>query len=214
MAVVFLTGAGNQGNVNSLTVAQDCTGASIIIAGVWSVGNTCTGITYAGGAMTQIGSAFEFTSGQFLRIYFRVSPATGSNNLVASFSGTQNCALRGICFSGTTTASIPDSSAQNSGATGTAVGTTTSVANNSMGVLFARFGGGDPSASTNMTSSVAMGATAGSFAIVGYSALKTPAGSLSMTATSTSLTDPWGSIIVSLAPFPAEEVTSAFFALM
>ena len=179
---------------------MDCTGATIAIAGVWCVGNKLTGITYAGSAMTQIGSAFQYNTGEYLYIYYIVSPTTGTNNTVASFSATQNCALRTICFSGTATSSIPDSSHQDSGASGSAVGTTTSVVDNSIGVIIARTEAGDPSASTNMTSSVAMGATASSFAIIGYSALKTPAGSLSMTATSTNTSGAWGSILISLAP--------------
>ncbi len=200
MAIAFVSGAGNQANTNSLTAAINCTGATILIAGVWCVGNTLTGITYAGNAMTQIGSPIQGPTGQYLYLYYIVSPTTGSNNMVASFSGSQNCALRGISFSGTAITGIPDSSNSGSGASGSASLSTTTIADNCIGVLFARFDNGGPIASTNMTSSIAMGATAGSFAIIGYSALKTPAGTLTMVATSSDTSGAYGARIISLAP--------------
>jgi len=203
MAITFLTGDGAQGNVNSLTKALDCTGASILIARVWTVGDDCTGVTYAGAAMTLIGSAYQYNAGEYLSIYYKVSPTTGSNNAVASFSSTGVCAMRIGCFSGTSTTSIPDSVHNDAGGPGnTATGVTTSVADSCMGVMIARFEDGSPTAAggSNFASSSGMGDAAGSYAILGYSAIKTPAGSISMVAKSSGSSGVWGARIISLAP--------------
>lgn len=200
MAIAFLTGGGAQGNASSRTVSLDCTGATVLIAGVWCIGDKLNGIAYNSVAMTQIGTAFQYNTGEYLYMYYLANPTSGTNDVVASFSGTQNCALRVSCYSGTK-AGAPEASNTNSGASGNPTGVVTSIQDNSIGVMIGRNEAGDPSASTNMTSSVAMGATAGSFAIMGYSALKTPPGTLTMVSTSTNTSVAWGAFIVSI-PVP------------
>lgn len=55
-----------------------------------STGMTCTGITYAGVSMTQIGSPVDNTdsgAGSRLYVFELIAPASGANDIVASFSG-------------------------------------------------------------------------------------------------------------------------------
>lgn len=211
MAIAFVSGSGDQGvaHASPLSSTQDCTGCSIIIAGVWSVGDVSSAATYAGVSMTALAAAFQYNTGEYLKLWYLYSPTTGSNTLSGTLSSSATSALRGIAFSGTATTGFPDAQHTASGASGTASDSVTTVVDNSIGVLFARFEAGNPTVSSNMTSSVVMGDTAGSFAIIGYSALKTPTGTLSMVATSSNTTQPWGDIMVSIAP-PVSAPTSVF----
>lgn len=108
----------------SITYAFDCTGSNILIVGL-SLGssNTCSGITYNGISMTQLntqnigGSTFMNTY-----LFYLINPATGSNNVVVSTSGTGFHWGYASCFSGV------DLSAPFSPATGTTTnGTNTAL---------------------------------------------------------------------------------------
>jgi len=204
MAIAFLTGNGAQGVTNTHTASLNATGASILIATVWTVGDISTTVTFNGSEnFTQIGSTYEYNTGEFLTIWYLVNPTSTTANVVASLGASIISAMRCMALSGTSTTGIPDSTANNAGGPGdSATGTTTSVADNSIGVMVARFETGSPTSTggTNFTSTVPMGDTVGSFLILGYSALKTPAGSLQMIAKSSSAGDVWGVRILSLAP--------------
>src|SRR3990167_6515020 len=72
------------------TWSHTCTGDNriLIVGTMCQAGNTITGVTYAGAAMTQIntqaigGATF---SNQYL--FYKVAPATGANDIVVSSSG-------------------------------------------------------------------------------------------------------------------------------
>lgn len=199
MAIAYISGTGLNGNpASSLTVSQDCTGATILWAGVWTVGNVLTSMTYNGVAMTLLGSPFQYNTGEYLYLYYMSNPPAGSNNATATFSSSVNSALAVACFSGAAAGGIPDSTATANPNTGTPISaTTTTVADKCMSIMLVRSESGSYTASTNSTI-----AGDGIFAALFYStALKTPAGSVNMQVTYSGGNPTWGAIIASFAPF-------------
>ena len=88
MAIAFDAASSASGNsVSSLTWSHTCTGADLIlIVGVSWFGSarTVSGVTYAGTALTSVGSANS--GGQKMEIFRLVAPATGANNVVVTMS--------------------------------------------------------------------------------------------------------------------------------
>jgi hypothetical protein len=99
-------------NATSVTVSHAC-GASatvlFVLVAYWSTSATqqdLTGVTYAGTTMTKIGASARSNGVDIVEIYFLAGPATGTNNIVASFrnsaAGNQG-GVQGISFSSTPT---------------------------------------------------------------------------------------------------------------
>lgn len=91
MAIAIDTSA-SLGNVTdtSLTAAYTTSGSNRILFvaafDFTTSGNQITGVTYNGVALTQIESAQDDGSDQFVSFWYLVAPATGSNNIVISAS--------------------------------------------------------------------------------------------------------------------------------
>lgn len=130
MAIAF-DAATDGGFAADLTFAHTCTGSDGILFVMFSCndGATITSVTYAGAAMTQVGSVT--TSGvRDHYLYMKVGPATGSNNVVIDVS-TGNVFGGAVSYTGASQTGQPDSFATNSGASVTSItGTTTVVASN------------------------------------------------------------------------------------
>lgn len=79
-------GAATSGS--SDTWAHTVTGANPALAVVCmnNSSETTTGVTYAGVAMTNAGNAFDSGEGHRLTLFTLLAPATGANNVIASFS--------------------------------------------------------------------------------------------------------------------------------
>lgn len=95
--------SGQQATGTTLTVAHTVTTNSN--RGLWvetvnrnaGVG-TITGVTYAGSAMTQLGTTLVASNGD-IKIWFLLAPATGTNNIVATCSADRAMCLGGIsCY--------------------------------------------------------------------------------------------------------------------
>lgn len=80
-------------STSTLTVSHTVTGSNrvLIVVTISSGGNDCTGITYGGVALTAIsgwaGCATGITACQ--QGWYLVAPATGANNIVATFGATE-----------------------------------------------------------------------------------------------------------------------------
>lgn len=99
---VDATSTSNGASVSSLTWSHTCTGSDLVLVvtvGVFG-GQTVTGVTYNGVALTQVGTDIQ-GSYNLSDIWKLTSPATGANNIVVSLSGTAD-AIRagGISFAG------------------------------------------------------------------------------------------------------------------
>lgn len=99
---------------STLTVSHTVNAAANFLYAslVWWGTATVTTVAYAGVNMTQIGSTVSQTSaatthGPFTQMniaqFYKVSPATGANNLVATLSGNGNIVFGGISLYGVST---------------------------------------------------------------------------------------------------------------
>lgn len=115
MAATFDAKSGtgtNVANATSVTVSHICAADAtmlFVVVPYWSTGaaqQDLTGVTYAGTAMTKIGASARSNGTDITEIYFLAGPATGTNNIVASFrssaAGNQG-GVQGISFKGTPT---------------------------------------------------------------------------------------------------------------
>lgn len=190
---------------NSLTWAHTNTGSNrILVVGAFtdSGADDITGVTYNAVTMTQVGKR-QGPTGQWTYLYYLIAPATGANNIVASFTGTADLAGFGISFTGAKQTGQPDASVTNSGASSPGTTTLTTVADNSRAVVIFRAGAGW-TASTNSTlvpNTNSGGQQASDYIGAFYTNFdKTPAGSLNMQATTAGTN--WGGVMMSIAPGP------------
>lgn len=113
MAIAFDAASGFTNNTGTdHTLAHTCTGSNrLLIAAVRNGGttDTLTGVTYAGTAMTLIAKKL-LTSNQFSYLFYLIAPATGTNNIVASFSGSEGTQLSGSSYTGVKQSGQPDAS--------------------------------------------------------------------------------------------------------
>lgn len=103
------------GPASSNTVAHTCTGSNRIL---WAAtlsfltadnSNHLTSVTYNGVAMTQVGAKLNYTTGGNLYLHYLIAPATGANNIVATFNATMDeIDSRNSSFTGTAQSSQPD----------------------------------------------------------------------------------------------------------
>lgn len=106
MAVAFDAASSGQGTgVTSLTVSHTCSGSDrlLTVGASVSAGSppTISGVTYNSVAMTAMsGPTLFITFGRYSS-WRLIAPATGANNIVASFGGTADeAAVGGISFTG------------------------------------------------------------------------------------------------------------------
>ncbi len=214
MAIAFdAASSGYITNVSSssMTVSHTCSGSDrILVVAVAcyaaSGGDVVSGITYNGTAMTFV--AKEKGNGTntntYSYLYYLVAPATGANNIVVSFSSNITYAwLAASSYTGAAQTGQPDASdSATSGATTstTVTDTITSVADNCWAVM----GGFNNNATTwtagaNTTIRAQSGGSANRQMICDNNAAKTPAGSITLTATCSS-SQPWATVIITIAP--------------
>ncbi len=140
----------------TITYNHTCTGSNLILwVGVVSGDNTMTGITYNGVSLTQVGSSFQLGT-EFLTLWYLIAPATGSNSLVITRSGTTNF-MRGLSasYTGVQQSGQPDAHQDGTSGTNSVTDSVTVVANNSWCIAL---GYANTSASTNATSVISVNA--------------------------------------------------------
>lgn len=104
------------GSTTSASWSHDATGDNLLIVVLSFRGNVSgVSVTYNGVAMTQIGTETTCTAGQYaqLWIFKLANPATGSNTVAVSWSGSQGCSGCSASYSGAGTVSAPSITAGN-----------------------------------------------------------------------------------------------------
>lgn len=214
MAIAFdAQSTGSTAAATSLTVAHTCTGSTrilfVAVEGYVSAGSGTyvTGITYNGVAMTLINSGHIISDAHDV-LYYLIAPATGTNNIVASFNTTISGAMRATSYTGALQSGVPDASTT-SGPTAaqTSITTTvTAVANNCWLVgMYSALAG----TWTNGTSTTIRNTTAAMVIADSNGARGTGSQSLNLTIPSTTV---FG-LMASFAPSAATD-TGNFFLVM
>lgn len=198
----------NTTSASSLTYSHTCTGSNrILFVAVFSGGPgpgsvPCTGVTYAGVAMTKIDSNAPQANWD-LSLWYLINPASGANNVIITLSGTTT-SLYGdsISYTGAKQSGVPDSSAKNKATSTSVTQSTTTVADNCWVVGVGVTGASTIAASTGVTSRLDRDSASGSFNMGDSNAVKSPAGSYSMTFTG-GASDNMGIVMASFAPYGA-----------
>ncbi len=169
----------------SKTTAFTCTGTNrILFVGGWggSGSSNWTGVTYAGVAMTKVGEA-QVPGDRWVYLYILANPASGSNNVVITESGTDGIDAFATSYTGAQQTSTPDASNTVAGTTTNTALSVTTTADNCWGVAAFKYlsAAGTAGANTILRVTTANG----SQAYDSNSAL-TPAGTLTLNVTHSS----------------------------
>jgi len=195
----------------SLTWAHTCTGDNLalwVACGI-PTADAITGVTYAGAAMSLVGTALLYST-RYIYLFYKAGPATGANNVVVSSSASH--ILRGVSasYTGVRQTGIPDanSTTQGSIAAGASItGTITTVADNCWTIMAGAMTGSPLNAGASTTERVT--APEDGLSLFDSNAAITPAGSASLLAQNgDAVPRDMGVIIASFAPFIATADTS------
>lgn len=177
---------GGYGAAGSATWAHTCTGTDLILfvgcATVDAGGDTVTGITYNGVAMTRVPTNGIANDGGDRRdyMYYLINPATGSNNVVITTTGTDiwGCS---ISYTGSHQTTPINGSAKQEGQASPITTSVTTTEDNCWSILWTGFNR-QATASTGSTLR-ATNATVTSSRMFDSNGPKTPAGAQAMTTT-------------------------------
>ena len=219
MAIVFDAASSNSiinSSSTSITTAHTCTGSNLILfvsIATFDVatGTPVSGITYAGVAMTKIAEVTPQVDDVKTSLWYLIAPATGANNIVASFSAQTYIWTAAASYTGALQSGVPDASSSGVG-TGTSIsGTVTTIADNCWTVMdaYALEAGHTNGAGTTIR---ATSPTNGRVSIADSNAAKTPAGSVTLAVNCTS--GALGHVIASFAPALASATHRGFFGFM
>ncbi len=101
MAIAFDAASGRHtGTASSATLAHTCSGSDrvLVVSIKVAAGNTVSGVTYAGVAMTQLVTGTTPTVATRAYMFILVAPALGTNNIVATFSGSNAFGMSGASY--------------------------------------------------------------------------------------------------------------------
>lgn len=193
---------------SSQTVAFTCTGTNryLLVAVVLQGSQTCTGVTYNGVAMTQIQSisTAAIAAGETCYIFGLANPASGANNILASYSGAATNLVGASSFTGVKQTTTPEASNTNSGNSSAATVAVTTLTNNAWLIGFARQAGGTATAGTNTT----LRQTADTD-MMDTNGPDTPAGSFSLNWTPNT-SKQWAALAASIPPIVTSTLGGAF----
>ncbi len=212
MAIAFdAASTGTAGTSTSITVAHTCTGSDrILFVGIATFdsggGQQVSGVTYNGVAMTQIGTR-RVAGNLDNTLWYLIAPATGTNNIVASYASQAEVYLVAASYTGAKQTGQPDATAGNSGQSASAItAVVTTIADNCWVVMSATCNSLGLAAGASTTSRT----EASPNDAIGFydnNAAKTPAGAVTLTATGNA-TNNTTSSGASFAPAVAEGPTN------
>ena len=115
MAIAFdAAAAGFTTSTSSHTQSLTVSGTDrVLIVGTVSNGNAITGVTYNSVAMTELDSNINFAGSLDHQIWYLIAPDTGTNNIVASTSGSQNIFVTAASYTGVSQTGFPDNNNNN-----------------------------------------------------------------------------------------------------
>lgn len=194
MAIALDTTSTGSGTGTSLTVSHTVSGNNrLLVVGIGAgAADIVTGVTYNGVAMTRANERNNGNSTAYM--YYLIAPALGVHNIVVSTSLSVNIQADGASFTGVhqSAGAQPDATVTNTANLTTSVATTlVTVADKS--IMLATYAT-DATGITSITNATLI-------AIMGYSAIKTPAGSLTLTGNSGGVNN-WATVGASFAPAP------------
>jgi hypothetical protein len=196
MAIAYdATSVGTQVNDSTLSWSHTCTGSNriLFVSCMSNTSDDLTGVTYNSVSMTQVGKIQLPSSGRWQYLYYLIAPATGSNTITVTASGTTFLQGTATSYTGAKQSGQPDSSNTNSGTSTSITASTTVVASNCWLVMGSgdNVGGESAGAGTTLRNSTNGNAISDSNATV-----STGSQSLALTISS----GRWGAIIASIAP--------------
>lgn len=213
MAIAFDAKSNLDGDVGTThTWPHTCTGANLVllVGGRDQAGSTVTGATYNGVPMTQI-SALVLDGTDTDYFFYLLNPATGTNNIVVTFSASSSWYGKGASYTGVSQVGFPDAAQTNTGSAATSLtGTVTTVADNAWTVMFADNDTGAFSAGGGTTIRTTVGNQA--MTIADSNGAITPAGSTTLNLTMASSKYTYS--MVSMAPVGAGTTNKTYKALM
>ena len=156
-----------------------------------------TGVTYNGVAMTLVGHD-QGPSARWHYLFRLENPASGTHDVVVSASSSVAVGIYAASYTGVSPTGQPDSAVAGNATSATAALSTTTVANNCWTIMFGKNDVGVVSAGAGTTVRLT-GSDDGGFLVDSNSA-KTPAGSVTLTATIDGGSGPWVATIASFKP--------------
>jgi len=180
---------GTGGSTASRTWSHTCTGTDLILVvgvDIRGNGNTCTGVTYNGVSMTEVGTSQVVSTLYYdkAQMFYLLNPDTGTHDVIATYGSANYQGTTAVSYTGVSQVSQPDASTDNS-ATTTATKTTTltTVADNCWTILIGMSEGGNTSAGAGTTQRIFSNSNHG---VYDSNGAITPAGSTSLQTTQTS----------------------------
>lgn len=153
----------NNATGSSKTWAHTISGSNtVLLVSLHTINDTVTGVTYNSVSMTQLIKNTNI-DGRYSYVYGLLNPTTGTNNVVASFSGSVGSYTNSVSYNGVLQSGLPDAyTFVNRTSVTTASVTVTTVADNDAIVLFNYDNGtlataGANTATTTITSEAATG---------------------------------------------------------
>jgi hypothetical protein len=164
-------------------------------------GDLVSGITYAGAAMTRLGTV-TVNANERCYLYIKTDAAAGANNVVVSYTTNVIAETHAISVS-SAGSSQPDASSTNSGTSSTWTGNVTTIADKAYMIMFARGQANASSMGSGTTNRSITGNGGGvhnpNNGFCDSGAVITPAGSNTLTVNASS-SDAWATISCSLSP--------------
>lgn len=184
MAIAYDNASGSStGSASSLTYSHTCSGSNRILFVFVCRFNTQTisSVTYGGVTCTFIAES-TVAGSEPVAVYYLVAPATGANNVVITLSGASFIFASSSSYTGAKQTGQPDGSATGKATSTSHAISVTTTADNCWGVAAYRAeGDGATSAGAGTTLRYNI---AGGTQLYDSNGPKTPAGSLTLTATS------------------------------
>lgn len=214
MAIALDVATAGQDQAGSLAWSHTCTGSNLaLFVSVVEHGSTTdhvSAVTYGGVAMTLLATQtwiISDPSGGHIKLYWLQAPATGTNTVAVTATGSVETGGYSISYTGVKqTGSIDSVVTQTDGVVNSITVTTTTIANNCWTILSNATGCVIPSAGTGSTFRVT-GQPAG----FDSNGAITPAGSHSMSLNTTGVCIGGTSIMASFAPAVSAVANSGFF---
>jgi len=191
---------GTGGTASSFTYAHNCTGTNlglfVVIRGGGGEGDRVTGVTYAGAAMTRL--QYYNPGGEGIYVYYKIAPATGSNNVVVTCSASSFIQVGSISYRGVNQTTLTEGLTTNT-ATATSITTNITVSTrNSWTALFSKNASETILAGTGSTLRVNAGSE-GARSADSNAPLSTGSQSMQLTAAGSAA---WYVIAWAIVPFP------------
>lgn len=127
------------GSGTNVSTTHTCAGPHLIlIAGVFSTTDSCTGLTYNGVALTQLTKTTGANGSTEIYLFYLIAPDLGAHTLAATFTTSEIHRVRAVSYREVLQSGFPDASTTNGPSAGTTLASSiVSVADKCWHVSFA-----------------------------------------------------------------------------